>query len=176
VILFVGHLNAAKGVRELFHAVSQIRDTLPGLKLVMVGDGGIQNELPGLAASLGIDSLVHFAGKAKAPEIARWLAAADVFTLPSYAEGCPNVVIEALACGRPVVATTVGAIPDLVQDSTGILIPPRDAASLAEALKRALNQSWDSSAIATKWQRGWDQVAHDTLDLLKYVQANYSRR
>lgn len=172
VIVFVGHLNAAKGVRELFHAVSQIRSDYPDLKLVMVGDGGIEQQLPDLAASLGISSLVHFAGKAKSTEISKWLAAADVFTLPSYAEGCPNVVIEALACGRPVVATTVGAIPDLVNEQTGILVPPRDAQALADALRKSLEASWNSEAIALQWQRGWDQVAKDTLDLITTVKNN----
>ncbi len=169
IILFVGHLNAAKGVRELFTAVSQLKAQYPGIKLVMVGDGGIQQELPALASLLGIESNVYLAGKAKAPEISRWLAAADVFSLPSYAEGCPNVVIEALACGRPVVATTVGAIPDLVSEKTGLLVPPRDASALSVALDKVLRQEWNSEVIAGLWNRGWDQVARETLSLLESV-------
>ena len=96
--------------------------------------------------------------------VARWLAAADVFAFPSYAEGCPNVVIEALNCGIPVVATTVGGIPELVGSHNGILVPPRDVFSLVEALRTALSTKWDPYAIAERANRSWDHVAQEVFE------------
>ena len=76
------------------------------------------------------------------------MAAANLITLPSYMEGCPNVVLEALASGRPVVATNVGGIPEILSKECGELVPPRDAAALAKALASVLDRSWDAGAIS----------------------------
>jgi glycosyltransferase involved in cell wall biosynthesis len=96
-------------------------------------------------------------------EVARWISAADVLTLPSWSEGYPNVVVEALACGRPVVATDVGGTSEIVNASNGLLIPLRDPDALATALTRALDARWDHDAIAAATRRSWDDVARETL-------------
>jgi glycosyltransferase involved in cell wall biosynthesis len=93
------------------------------------------------------------------------MAAADVFCLPSYSEGCPNVVIEALACGRPVVATKVGGIPELVGSACGLLVPPRDSRSLSCALAEALARRWDAQSIAQRFSRPWERVAEETIQV-----------
>jgi glycosyltransferase involved in cell wall biosynthesis len=90
------------------------------------------------------------------------MRAADIFCLPSYTEGCPNVVVEALACGRPIVATKVGGIPELVRPASGILVPPRDSAALREALQLALSKPWDSVEIARTSTRSWETVSAET--------------
>ena len=92
------------------------------------------------------------------------MAASDLVTLPSYSEGHPNVLVEALACGRPVVATPVGGIPEVVDAESGILVPARDASALAVALVQALDRHWDEAALARKFSRDWRQVAEDTLE------------
>ena len=97
------------------------------------------------------------------------MRAADVFCLPSYSEGCPNVVVEALACGRPVVATKVGGIPELVRDGCGILIAPRDAAELRGALDQALSARWDREEIARTSARSWASVAAETMAVCRSV-------
>ena len=100
-------------------------------------------------------------------EVAEWMGACDVMTLPSWAEGTPNVVLEALASGRPVVATRVGGIPDVLREGPGerggIIVPPRDAGALALGLQAALEgaggggERWDEAAIRAcgpgSWQR-----------------------
>jgi teichuronic acid biosynthesis glycosyltransferase TuaC len=96
-------------------------------------------------------------------EVAVWMAAADLVTLPSYMEGCPNVVLEALACGRPVVATNVGGIPEIMDDSCGRMVLPRDPAALAEALAAVLDQSWDAAAISAHGSRSWSTVSAELL-------------
>ena len=90
------------------------------------------------------------------------MRAADLFCLPSYSEGCPNVVVEALACGRPVVATRVGGIPELVKGTCGMLIPPRDIGELRRALDAALSKQWDGEEIARTSRRSWKDVAAET--------------
>jgi glycosyltransferase involved in cell wall biosynthesis len=82
---------------------------------------------------------IRFVGKVAHDEVAWWMAAGDVFCLPSLSEGLPTVVCEAMACGRAVVATAVDGTPEIVDDgATGLLVPPRDAQALATALDRLL--------------------------------------
>jgi len=96
-------------------------------------------------------------------EVPVWMAAADLVTLPSYMEGCPNVVLEALACGRPVVATNVGGIPEILTEECGRLVPPRHPVALAQALASALDTAWDAEAISAYRSRSWNDVAEEVL-------------
>ena len=100
------------------------------------------------------------------------MAAADLVTLPSYMEGCPNVVLEALACGRPVVATNVGGIPEIMNDKCGRLVPPRDPAALARALASVLDATWDAAAISAHWSRSWSMVAAELMAVFESVLSN----
>lgn len=163
VVTYVGRLVAEKGLRELLDACRTLAVARPRLRLVLVGEGPMREEI---AARLAADpSLqVMLAGAQPPAEVARWMAASDVVTLPSYSEGHPNVLVEALACGRPVVATPVGGIPEVVDAESGILVPARDAAALAAGLAQALDRRWDESALARKFSRDWRQVAEDTLE------------
>jgi glycosyltransferase involved in cell wall biosynthesis len=83
--------------------------------------------------------------------------------LPSYNEGYPNVVIEALSCGRPVIATNVGGIPELVTEKSGILVAPRDSRALAGAIETAMERNWDEHSISEQFRRGWDEAADELL-------------
>jgi glycosyltransferase involved in cell wall biosynthesis len=163
LILFVGWMIPTKGVHELFRAFAELSQTRPALTIAFVGEGALLAEVRAQALATNLAGRVLTPGTLTSSQVAEWMAAADVFCLPSYAEGCPNVVIEALASGRPVVASRVGAIPEMVDDRSGILIPPRDSRSLAEALNHALAEKWDHSYIATKWNRSWMSVAEETL-------------
>lgn len=165
IVVFVGWLAPTKGLTELLAAMIRLVPSRPRLQLFCVGEGALRAKLEAQAAQAGIARQIHFLGHRSSSEIARWLAAANVFCLPSYAEGCPNAVIEALACGRPVIATRVGGIPELVDTHSGILIPPRDGAALAVALEEAFSRQWDEPGISRTSQRGWDQVAMDTYDV-----------
>lgn len=164
VVTYVGRLVAEKGLRELLDACRTLSAARPRLRLVLVGEGPMREEI---AARLAADTTlrVTLAGAQPPAEVARWMAASDLVTLPSYSEGHPNVLVEALACGRPVVATPVGGIPEVVDAESGILVPARDAQALAAGLAQALDRRWDEAALARKFSRDWRQVAEDTLEV-----------
>ena len=113
MVLYVGRLVPEKGLRELLHATRHLAATRPQARVIFVGDGPLYTEL---AATLAAEPALplQLAGSQAPAEVARWMVASDLVTLPSYAEGHPNVLVEALACGRPVVATPVGGIPEVV--------------------------------------------------------------
>lgn len=162
LVLYVGRLVAEKGLRELLDAACMLASRTPGLELVLVGDGPLRPELASRIASLR-GPRVRLVGAQDPARVAEWMAAADVVTLPSYSEGHPNVLVEALACGRPVVTTNVGGIPEVVDAGCGRLVPPRDAAALADALHETLAGEWDESTLAARFSRSWTRVAEDTL-------------
>lgn len=161
LVVFAGRMHSAKGVRELLEAVTRLCAQRRRLRLVYVGDGPELIPLRERASTSALDNRVRFAGPCCSPQVATWLAASNLMALPSYAEGCPNIVIEALSSGRPVVATTVGSISELVDHSSGRLVPPRDVTSLTSALQAALDVTWDEHAISRRFLRTWDEVAKE---------------
>lgn len=137
VVGTVGRLEAVKGQELLLRAWPLVEERLPkasrALRLVLVGDGSRRAALEALARELGIADRVIFAGaRADVPEALR---AFDVFVLPSLNEGISNTILEAMACGLPVVATRVGGNPELIDEGvTGRLVAPTDPAALADAI------------------------------------------
>jgi glycosyltransferase involved in cell wall biosynthesis len=112
-----------------------------------------------------MQSYVRLAGRVNSETMAEWMSAADLFCLASDREGWPNVVHEALACGTPVVATDVGAVPDLIPNARyGTVVAPGDQSSLDTAVCDALTGSWDRAAIAALgMSRTWHEVAAEVL-------------
>jgi glycosyltransferase involved in cell wall biosynthesis len=134
-LMFVGRLAAVKGVLVLLDALVKARTAHPDLRLVLVGDGPERPRIVARVAELGLQACVEFAGYRTQDEVANLLAGADAFVLPSFAEGVPVVLMEAMASGLPVIATRVAGVPELVTDGeTGLLVPPGDTASLARAI------------------------------------------
>jgi glycosyltransferase involved in cell wall biosynthesis len=162
LIVYVGRLVPEKGLRELLDAMRVLAPSRPRLQLALVGEGPMRSELEARIASLP-QGMVRLAGAQPPAEVARWMAASNLVTLPSYSEGHPNVLVEALACGRAVVATPVGGIPEVVDADCGILVAARDSAALAAGLAQALSTDWNESALCGKFSRDWRQVAQDTL-------------
>lgn len=132
-VLFIGRLDAVKGVPVLLEAFAALRATVPDARLTLVGDGPDRAGLEAQAAGLG--DAVRFTGYLTQQAVAAELDAHDVLVLPSFAEGVPMVLMEAMASRLPVVATRVGGVAELVEDGvSGFLVPPGDAASLAARL------------------------------------------
>ena len=170
VVLYVGRFARSKGLMELVAAFSALAKDIPDLKLVCVGSGLLQSVL-----ETQLKDRVRITGNQSLLEVARWMVAADLFCLPSYSEGCPNVVIEAISCGCPVVATDVGGIPELVNPDCAILVPPKDVDRLTDALRSNLSRSWDRDAIGTMFRRTWDQVARETYEVCERVRESGPR-
>jgi glycosyltransferase involved in cell wall biosynthesis len=134
LVAYAGHMVRAKGVFDLVEAVSRIDPSKRPL-LALAGEGAELAEVEALARARGITAM--FLGRLDHARIAELFAAADVVTLPSYYEGLPNVVCEAMLSGRAVVASTAGGIPEIVQhERSGLLMAPGDVDALAESLAR----------------------------------------
>ncbi|MGI9598347.1 MAG: glycosyltransferase [Acidimicrobiales bacterium] len=136
-LVFVGRVVEQKGLAILFESMQQLADDAPDLHLTIIGDGPDRAALEQRAADQGLAERVEFLGSKSQAEVAALLPEADIFVLPSYAEGVPVVVMEALATGIPVVATFVGGMAELVEDGvTGFLVRPGDPSQLADRIGR----------------------------------------
>ena len=126
IVLYVGRLHEMKGVNDIYACAERMSETL----FVMVGDGAIKTNVGNCI----------FAGTKKYDEIPVWMSAADILVLPSYSEGLPNVVMEALSCGTPAIVTDVGGCPEVVRDGeTGFVVPVGDVDALVERITYLLN-------------------------------------
>lgn len=152
VLITVGALVERKGFHRVIECMPELLRHHPGLHYLVVGgaspEGDMEAQLRAQAARLGLTERVHFIGPVP-PEDLKWpLSAADVFVLATRNEGWANVILEAMACGLPVVATDVGGNREVVADTRlGRIVPFGDQAALCDALDQALNQDWDRQAI-----------------------------
>ena len=137
LILSIGSLTVHKGYGVLLEAFARLRGEAPHARLVIVGAGPLEADLRSQAERLGVASAVRLAGAMPYARVPALLAAADVYTQPSFDEGIPRATLEAMAMRVPVVASRVGGIPDVVVDGqTGVLVDAGDVAALAAALGR----------------------------------------
>lgn len=146
VILTVGNLVARKGHDMVIRALPRLRQTIPNVTYLVVGDGPYSTQLETLAVGIGVRDRVIFAGKVPEEDLPDIYALSDVFVMPSReqldvcdAEGFGIVFLEANACGKPVVGGRSGGIPDAIMDEvTGLLVNPHDPTDIANALTRLL--------------------------------------
>jgi teichuronic acid biosynthesis glycosyltransferase TuaC len=154
--LYVGNLKPEKGVLDLVQAWEAVVRAVPEARLAIVGGGPLRATLdaalPPRATLFGAQPL---------DQIPTWMAACDILVLPSHVEGTPNVVLEALACGRRVVASAVGGVPDLITgDALGALVPPQQPDALAAALTQALRTGYAAEEVAEAGAHGgWEASA-----------------
>ncbi|MFP4001936.1 MAG: glycosyltransferase family 4 protein, partial [Thermoplasmata archaeon] len=118
-LLFVGRLHEVKGLTHLFEAFRVVKEDHSGIRLTLVGEGPLEETLKKEAEDLDITDSVEFSGEIDHHELPDYYRRADIFILPSFSEGLPNVIMEAMSCGLPVVATDVGGNKELVKSSEG---------------------------------------------------------
>ena len=169
----VARLCTEKGIEPLLRAFAHACERGTAARLTLAGDGPDRDRFEQLAVALGIADRVRFRGRFPHSALGAVLGEADVFVLPSFTEGLPVAMMEAMAHGMPIVATRVGGVPEIVHDRvSGLLVPPGDAEALCQALGRVAGDAGLRARLGAgaraAWEAGdYDQagVARDTLAL-----------
>jgi teichuronic acid biosynthesis glycosyltransferase TuaC len=172
-ILSVGHLIERKGLDLVIEALP----ALPGVRLLIVGDGPERGRLERLAQRLSVADRVRFTGVVPHERLAELYSAADALVLASNREGWPNVVLEALACATPVVATRVWGTPEIVTESeAGLLLDERTPAAIAAGVRRLLADLPDRAATRRFAERfSWDETTAGQIELFRSILERGSR-
>lgn len=168
MILYVGRLSSEKSIKTLISATANLISINKNIQVYIIGAGPEDKSLDEQSKSLDLENNVHFVGKVDHDLIGTWMGATDFFCLPSIMEGCPNVILEALGSGCPVIASKVGAIPDIVTESTGILFTPEDISGLTDSIKTAINREWNNEEICESVQYlSWEHAAEKYFNVIK---------
>jgi glycosyltransferase involved in cell wall biosynthesis len=139
-LILVGRQEKGKGTGILIESLPLILEDFPGATLEIVGDGSARGELEALATQTGVRDRVKFRGNVAPATVLKCLQEADLFCFPTESEGFPKVVVEALACGLPVVTTRVSVLPVLLSRGAGVLLDELTPASVATGVRSCLSQ------------------------------------
>lgn len=174
VLLFVGNLVPVKGPDLLVEAMRRLVASCPQrIRLILIGQGSLERQLRQSVQQAGLEGRVVFVGRRPHREIALWMNLADGLCLCSRSEGMPNVVLESMASGLPVVATDVGACRSLLEGEPECrVVPAEDAVALAQALGEVLAATPDREAMSLRHRqrRSWRRQAEDILRLMGAVE------
>ncbi|BBB28755.1 glycosyltransferase family 4 protein [Neptunomonas japonica] len=162
-LLSVGNLTELKGHDLVIKSLLE----LPDCELIIVGGGELDKPLKQLAETLGLSERVRFMGTLKQPDLVELYSAADLLVLASSREGWANVLLEAMACGAPVAATSVGGTPELVKSpEAGVLVKERNASGLVKAISKALSLNIDRDLTREYAKKfSWDQTVENQINL-----------
>jgi glycosyltransferase involved in cell wall biosynthesis len=164
VFICLGYFLPVKGHAVLVKAFARFAEKRPDAVLVLAGDGPLLEEVKHQVAEAGLSEKVRFLGAVDHATVVPWLQASDALVLPSFHEGTPLVTLEALACGKPVIGTSVGGTSEVVSDERyGLLVPPGDDEALAHALEECTGRTWDAAVLRGRaadysWPRIVDQI------------------
>ena len=140
VIIFVGDLAKYKGIFELLSAFTKLNYKYSNLYLILIGKIPDRTALDKIVSSNYLNNKIYIVGEIPQNEIPYWLSASDIFVFPTYNEGLPNAVMEAMACSLPIIATKVGGIPEVVRDGqNGILIDKKSVISIEHSIEKLIN-------------------------------------
>jgi teichuronic acid biosynthesis glycosyltransferase TuaC len=179
IILSVGHLTRNKGFDYLIKALKILRTDFnqKSIYLVIVGEGEFRKELEKNISLLNLGEHVRLAGAIPHKEMHDWYSAADLFCLASCQEGWPNVILESLACGTPVVATSAGGIPEIISPNGVGMLTERTEQDIVQKISIALKKSWNREEIVKFSEKyTWNQVALRVYDVFKSVLNNPSSK
>ncbi|UCC77731.1 MAG: glycosyltransferase family 4 protein, partial [Anaerolineales bacterium] len=172
--IYVGTLQPRKNLTRLLEAFAIVGQQLEHIHLVIAGKRGwLYKPLFARVQELGLDERVHFAGYVPQDDLPALISGACVFVLPSLYEGFGLPVVEAMACGTPVICSNVSSLPEVTADAA-ILVNPLDTAQLAEALGQVVADQQLRNTLANRGllrasQFSWDKCAHETLRVLETV-------
>lgn len=167
MLLAVARLDQVKGLQLLLPAVRQISASQQNIALYLIGDGPQRQELEKMADRLGLRNQVHFVGVRANEELKYWYSAADVSCLMSSREGWPNVLLESLACGTPVVASNIEGVRDvIISEDLGLLVE-RSPGSIAEGVNGALRKVWcPEKLVSYARSRTWELIGREVDEYL----------
>lgn len=171
IILSVGNLVDIKGHTYLIDAMSIVLKKEADVILVILGSGPLMERLRKKVDKLGLNGRILLLGRRPHDEYPMWMNASDIFVLPSLGEGFPTVIPEALACGKPVIGTRVGGVPEALADpNVGILVDSRDSLALANAILTALKKKWQTEIIVNYAKRySWGKIVEKILEIYQAV-------
>lgn len=169
LIGFVGRLYPVKGGEQAIRAFAAVVQGLPQARLIVAGDGPERRRLEEIAVSLGVGQTVQFLGYRE--DVHSIMAAIDALAIPSLTESLPRAALEAMAAGKPVVATRVGGIPEVVEDGvTGLLAEPGDTAGLARSLVRLLSDGTLARRMGDRGREKVEKIFSASASVARYEQ------
>lgn len=165
IILTAARLIEIKGIKYLIKAFNKVLEDQNNIRLLIIGDGPEKKKLVNLSDQLHLKDRVSFLGHMPQEQVLSYMCASDIFVGPSLVEGLGNVFIEAMACGTPVIGTTVGGIPDIIEDEVnGLLVPPGDSKAIANAILKILDDEElrirfsKKGLMVVKEKFAWDNI------------------
>lgn len=176
-LLFVGRLSPVKGVNYLIRALPRILEKFPKARLEIVGYGSQEKELKALVKNLSLENKIIFSGGVVNKELPKYYHKSSVYILPSLVEGLPVAIMEAMACGCPVIATSVGGVTDLIENNvTGLLIIPKSVDEISQSVikilsdktlreniirnaRKKIEENYEWNIIASKFENLYDKVS-----------------
>jgi teichuronic acid biosynthesis glycosyltransferase TuaC len=169
LLVTIAHLGHRKGHHEVIRALAGLPDNV---RLVIVGapaQSGTSETLRSVAREVGVEDRLILPGHQPYERVPMYFSAADASVLASYREGCPNAVLESLACGTPVVASDVGAVRDILPvPDVGRIVPPEEIGPLRDALVEVLDRQWDpEQVVQSSGVKSWDEVAREVQKALR---------
>lgn len=174
-LVFIGRLEPVKDPITLLEAFRILVPILPDVRLVLAGKGSLINQLKHYVKKNTLEDRVHFTGKISHDDVFKVLSDSDLFVLSSLSEGLPNSIIEAMAMGKPVVATSVGGIPDVIVDGfNGLLVPPKSADKLAHNILYILThpdiaEALGRNAMASIKKYSWEEIIRLYEDIFQRI-------
>ena len=164
MVLFVGNLVPVKGLATLIEACALLQARGLHFRCCLIGQGALRQSLSKQIAAAGLEQNVHLLGPRPLNELPQWYRAASVLVLPSRSEGIPNVILEALACGTPVIASRVGGIPEILDEAS--MVESANAPALAQAIEAVISNP--TRAASTSFRPpSWTKSAENLANVLR---------
>jgi glycosyltransferase involved in cell wall biosynthesis len=166
-LLFVGNIQQEKGLKYLIEAMAMLGSC--EFELLIIGAGPLEDDMKALVVKQGLESVVQFLGCRPHNCIPRYLNAVNALCLPSIREGCPNIVLESLSCGTPVLASRVGAVPEIItEESHGMIVSAQSADQLAREIPNILKIKTNKPVTFDwySWDRNAEYISHVFKEIL----------
>lgn len=171
ILLSLGFLIEQKGHKYAIDAIGKVIEKRSDILYLIGGSGKLKDSLQAKITGMGLQRNVHLLGFVPGDKICPLINACDLFILPSVSEGNPTVMFEALGCGKPVIATSVGGVPEIIINNTfGFLVKPESSEDLADKILRGLNIKYYEKQISSYGMRfTWEKIAHEVIEIYEKV-------